>query len=193
MNFRGEFMTVVLASQSPRRKELLEKCGVSSICDPADIDETMDLGRPLTEEIQNLAYRKAAEVLKRHPDDLIIGSDTIVVLNRKVLGKPQNMADAEKMLGELQGRTHEVMTGLCFLSEKRKYTDVSVSKVTFAPMSKEEIHAYASTGECLDKAGAYGIQGFGGRYISGIEGDYYTIMGLPLNLVYEELKNQNLY
>ena len=85
------------------------------------------------------------------------------------------------------------MTGLCFLSQKRKYTDVSISKVTFAPMSDEEISEYISTGECMDKAGAYGIQGFGGKYIQKIEGDYYTIMGLPLNLVYEELKNRNQY
>ena len=186
-------MNIILASQSPRRRELLEKCGVSFTCDPADIDETMDLSNHLNTEIQNLAYRKAEEVLKRHPEALVIGSDTIVVLNGEVLGKPKDEADATRMLKELQGNTHEVVTGLCFLSQKRKYTDVSISKVTFAPMSDEEIGEYISTGECMDKAGAYGIQGFGGKYIQKIEGDYYTIMGLPLNLVYEELKNCNQY
>lgn len=186
-------MNIVLASQSPRRKELLEKCGVSFTCDPADIDETMDTRNNLHNEIQNLAYRKAEEVLKRHPEDLVIGSDTIVVLAQEVLGKPKDEEDAFRMLKELQGNTHEVVTGLCFLSKKRKYTDVSVSKVTFAPMSDTEIKDYIATGECMDKAGAYGIQGFGGKYITKIEGDYYTIMGLPLNLVYEELKKQNLY
>ena len=186
-------MNIVLASQSPRRKELLEKCNVSFTCDPADIDETMDLSNNLNDEIQNLAYRKAAEALKRHPDDLIIGSDTIVVLNNQVLGKPKDQADAFQMLKHLQGNTHEVITGLCFLSKKRKYTAVSNSKVAFSTMNDEEINEYISTGECMDKAGAYGIQGFGGRYITKIEGDYYTIMGLPLNMVYEELKNYNLY
>jgi septum formation protein len=186
-------MKIILASQSPRRKELLEKCNVSFICDPADIDETMDTGNDLNIEIQNLAYRKADAALQRHPDDLVIGSDTIVVLNGEVLGKPKDEADAFRMVKELQGKTHEVITGLCFLSRKRKYTDVSISKVTFAPMSDEEIKEYVSTGECMDKAGAYGIQGYGGKYITKIEGDYYTIMGLPLNLVYEELKNQKLY
>ena len=186
-------MNIVLASQSPRRKELLEKCNVSFICDPADIDETIDMRNHLNDEIQNLAYRKAEACLKRHPDDLIIGSDTIVVLNKEVLGKPKDEADAFRMLKGLQGNTHEVITGLCFLSKRRKYNAVSISKVAFSTMSDDEIKDYISTGECMDKAGAYGIQGFGGRYITRIEGDYYTIMGLPLNLVYEELKNRNLY
>jgi len=186
-------MNIVLASQSPRRKELLEKCNVPFLCDPADIDETMNLSNNLADEIQNLAYRKAEEVLKRHPDDLIIGSDTIVVFHNQVLGKPKNTADAFYMLQQLQGNTHQVITGLCFLSKKRKYTAVSISKVVFSAMSDEEINEYISTGECMDKAGAYGIQGFGGKYITKIEGDYYTIMGLPLNMVYEELKKYNLY
>ena len=186
-------MNIVLASQSPRRKELLEKCNVTFTCDPADIDESMNTRNNLQLEIQNLAYRKADAVLKRHPEDLIIGSDTIVVLNNEVLGKPKDEQDAFRMLKHLQGNTHEVITGLCFLSKKRKCTAVSISKVAFSTMDDAEIKEYISTGECMDKAGAYGIQGFGGKYITRIEGDYYTIMGLPLNLVYEELKNQNLY
>lgn len=186
-------MNIILASQSPRRKELLGKCSVSFICDPADIDETMDSTNLITEEIQNLAYRKALAVLEKHPDDLIIGSDTVVTIHQKILGKPKDNEDAKKMLQMLQGNTHEVITGLCFLSAKKKYTAVSISKVTFAAMNEDEIQTYIATGECEDKAGAYAIQGFGGRYITKIEGDYYTIMGLPLNLVYEELKNLNQY
>lgn len=184
---------IVLASQSPRRKELLEKCKVSFICDPANIDETLKKDVSLLDAIQDLSLRKASAVLERHPDSLIIGSDTIVVLNDKVLGKPQNDTDAFEMLKELQGNTHEVITGIAFISDKRTYTDVSVSKVTFSSMSDDEIKEYISTGECNDKAGSYGIQGFGGKYITNIDGDYYSIMGLPLNKVYEELKNISLY
>ncbi len=97
------------------------------------------------------------------------------------------------MLKRIQGNTHEVITGLAFVSNQRIFKDVSVSKVTFANMSDEEIFAYIDTGECYDKAGAYGIQGYGGRYITHIEGDFYSIMGLPLHLVYKELKNIRLY
>jgi len=97
------------------------------------------------------------------------------------------------MIRSLSGHTHHVITGLAIISEERTYTDVSSSEVTFAPMSEEEVDDYVSTGECMDKAGAYGIQGYGGRYITHISGDFYAIMGLPLNLVYEELKNISLY
>lgn len=184
---------IVLASKSPRRKELLEKCNVSFICDPADIDETLKKDIPLKDAIQELSLRKAKATLERHPDCLVIGSDTIVVLNDEVLGKPKDRDEAFDMLKNLQGNTHHVITGIAFVSEERTFTDVSISEVTFAKMSDEEINEYISTGECDDKAGAYGIQGFGGKYITNIDGDYYSIMGLPLNKVYEELKNISLY
>lgn len=184
---------IVLASKSPRRKELLEKCNVSFICDPADIDETLKKDIPLKDAIQDLSLRKAKTVLERHPDCLVIGSDTIVVLENEVLGKPKDHNEAYEMLKKLQSHTHHVITGIAFVSNKKTFTDVSISEVTFAPMSDDEINEYISTGECDDKAGAYGIQGFGGKYISNINGDYYAIMGLPLNKVYEELKNISLY
>ena len=183
----------ILASKSPRRKELLEKCGISFTCDPADINETVDLSLAKTEAIRLLAYRKAEEVFKRHREDIVIGSDTIATIDDMILGKPKNREDAAGMLERLQGRTHMVITGLCILSDQRCYSDVSVAKVTFAKMDRKEIEKYVATGECDDKAGAYGIQGIGGRYVKRIEGDYYTIMGLPLNMVYEELRNQSLY
>lgn len=186
-------MKIVLASKSPRRKELLEKCGISFIADPADIDETIDESLPFEEAIKQLSFRKAEAVLKRNEDAIVIGSDTIVTIDGEILGKPKDHADAKKMLSLLQGRTHSVITGICILSKNRCYQDVSVSEVTFAEMEEKEIETYIATGECDDKAGAYGIQGCGGRYVTEIKGDYYAIMGLPLNKVYEEMKNISLY
>lgn len=184
---------VILASKSPRRKELLDKCGISFICDPADIDESLNSSVSFEEAIKELSFRKAETVLKRNKDAVIIGSDTIVTIDGAVLGKPKNRKEAKAMLMRLQGRTHRVITGICILSKDRCYQDVSVSEVTFAEMNEKEIDAYIETGECDDKAGAYGIQGYGGRYVTEIKGDYYAIMGLPLNKVYEELKNLYLY
>ncbi len=184
---------IILASQSPRRKELLEKCNVSFLCDPAAIDETLHTDLSLAEAVAELSYRKAASVLERHPEALVIGSDTIVTIHDRVLGKPKDEEEAYAMLESLQGNTHQVITGICFLSQERKYVDKVVSHVTFASMEPAEILAYIATGEYKDKAGAYGIQGFGGRYIEHIDGDYYAIMGLPLHLVYKELQKQNLY
>ena len=184
---------LILASQSPRRRELLEKCGIPFLCDPAGIDESFDHTKPVEEEIRRLAMRKAEAGLIKHPDAVVVGSDTIVVLNGTVLGKPADEKDAEHMLKMLSGNTHQVVTGLCIMSEKKVYTDVSVADVTFAELDEEEIRSYIASKEPMDKAGAYAVQGLGGKFITGISGDYYTIVGLPLNMVYEELKNLSEY
>jgi len=184
---------IILASKSPRRKELLEKCGIEFECMPMNIDESLNEGDTLEEKIRILSQRKASACLDAYPDAVVIGSDTIVTVDEKILGKPKNREEAKEMLRELSGRTHRVITGLCIISSARTYTDVSVSEVTFAPLSEEEIDAYTESGECDDKAGSYAIQGLGGKFITHISGDYYAIMGLPLNLVYEELKNIDLY
>ena len=184
---------IILASKSPRRKELLEKCGIEFECMPMNIDESLNEGDTLEEKIRILSQRKASACLAAYPDAVVIGSDTIVTVDEKILGKPKNREEAKEMLRELSGRTHRVITGLCIISSARTYTDVSVSEVTFAPLSEEEIDSYTESGECDDKAGSYAIQGLGGKFITHISGDYYAIMGLPLNLVYEELKNIDLY
>lgn len=181
---------IILASQSPRRKELLEKCGYPFITEPADIDETLNPSLSLQGAIKDLAARKAEHIFEKHPDAIVIGSDTIVTIENEVLGKPKDDAHAFTMLRKLQGRTHEVITGIAIFSNEEKWTDVSISKVTFSPMSDAEIKAYIATKECNDKAGAYAIQGYGGRYITHIEGNYYSIMGLPLSKVYEQLKKE---
>lgn len=184
---------MILASKSPRRKELLQKCDIPFICIPADIDETLKEDVSLEEAIKELSLRKAKTVFNDHHDAIVIGSDTIVTLNNKVLGKPKDDKDAFNMLKQLQGNTHTVITGLAILSDKRTFNTYAKTKVTFAPMNDEEILSYIQTGEGRDKAGSYGVQGFGGRYITKIDGDFYTVMGLPLNIVYEELKNISLY
>lgn len=180
---------IILASQSPRRKELLEKTGYTFEIEAADIDETIDQSNTLTEEIKRLSHCKAEHVLQHHPDSLVIGSDTIVTIDGRILGKPADKEDALRMLRSLSGRTHQVITGLCMISCQKEYLDVSISDVTFAEMTEDEIEKYVNTGEPMDKAGAYAIQGIASRYITGISGDYYAIMGLPLCMVYEELKN----
>ena len=123
----------------------------------------------------------------------MVGSDTIVVVDGEVLGKPKNEADAVSMLRKLSGRTHLVMTGLCIISSAREYRNVSVSEVAFETMDEEEISSYVRTGEPMDKAGAYAVQGIAARYIKEIRGDYYAIMGLPLSIVYETLKDRTWY
>ncbi|MDD6726924.1 MAG: Maf family protein [Lactimicrobium massiliense] len=183
---------LVLASRSPRRKEILSLCGAPFICDPADVDETIDCSKPLADEIERLSVKKGETVLKRHPDAVVIGSDTMVVIDNKPLGKPHTNEAAFAMLKSLQGRTHHVLTGLCIVSQEECYRTAVSTAVHFLPMNDDEIHAYIATGECSDKAGAYAIQGYGGRYIEGIEGDYYAVMGLPLHLVYAELKRRQI-
>ena len=184
---------LILASKSPRRKELLEKCGIPFSVDAAEIDETLNPALPLSEAIMDLSVRKASAVLKRHPDAVVLGSDTIVVADGEILGKPKDREDAKRMLGELSDRTHQVITGFAFVSSEKVFRDVSVSDVTFSRLSEQEIEAYVSSGEADDKAGAYGIQGLAGKFITGISGDFYAIMGLPLSMVYQELKNIDSY
>lgn len=184
---------VILASQSPRRKELLEKCiRKFEIC-PADIDETLDASLPASEAVRQLSMRKAEAVLYTHPEAVVIGSDTVVAVDGIILGKPADRADAERMLKMLSGKTHQVITGLCIMSTRKIFSDVSCADVTFAPLSDDEIRSYIMSGEPMDKAGSYAIQGEAGRFITRISGDYYTIVGLPLNMAYEELKKLEEY
>ncbi|MBQ9328866.1 MAG: septum formation protein Maf [Solobacterium sp.] len=184
---------LILASQSPRRREILSRCGIPFLVDAADIDEHLNESLSLSDAVKELSLRKAMAVLERHPDSIVIGSDTIVTLDGAVLGKPADQAEAEEMLARLSGRTHEVITGLAIVSSRKIYQNVSVSEVTMNPLSKQDITSYIQTGEAYDKAGAYGIQGFAGNFIPSIHGDFYAIMGLPLSMVYEELKNAEDY
>ena len=172
-------MQLILASQSPRRQQLLQLLQVTFTVRPADIDEAMDPTRPPQTEVARVSKLKA-EATTRNPGDVVIAADTIVVLEGQVLGKPRDEADAVRMLTALSGRDHQVMTGITVLRDEKTITHTEITDVHFRPLTEEEILRYVETGEPMDKAGAYGIQGFAAPFVEGIRGDYYNVMGLPV-------------
>lgn len=186
-------MELILASQSPRRRELLGLIAAGfSVC-PADIDETMDESLTMEARVADLSARKARAVAQANPGAAVVGSDTVVVLDGVPLGKPADEADAHRMLTALSGRVHEVVTGVALaLPDGAVLQDATVTRVRFAPLTAGEIDWYIATREPMDKAGAYGIQGLGARFIEGIEGDYYSVMGLPVRRLYEMLRESGI-
>ena len=182
---------LILASSSPRRKDLLEMLGTPFTIITPEVDETL-ASDDLKEAIEDLSFRKAASIFKDHKEDIVLGADTLVTIDGKRLGKPKDKEDAKDMLRQLSGKTHEVITAVSIVRPKRSETFSSVSLVTFYPMSEEEIENYIATAEPLDKAGAYAIQGIGARYIRGIVGDYYAITGLPIGEVYHRIMADSL-
>ena len=182
-------MQIVLASGSPRRRELLALITDTFTVCPADADETLRPGAPLADEVVRLSLAKAQAAQALHPDAVCIGSDTMVTIDGLPLGKPADSAQAAAMLRRLRGRTHEVLTGLDVLPPAgTARTLCSRTAVTFRDFDEDELAASLATGEPLDKAGAYGIQGHGALLIRGIEGDYYSVMGLPVAPLYEILR-----
>ncbi len=176
---------IILASGSPRRKQLMRMAGLLFTVEPADVPEIIPDGMPAEKESEFLASVKAGYVLsqqdeKRRDAVLIVGADTTVLCEGRVLGKPKDKAEAKEMLRFLSGKVHEVYTGVAIVSEDVNETFTSVTKVEFYELTDEEIDWYVSTNEPMDKAGAYGIQGFGCRLVKRIEGDYFTVMGLPI-------------
>ncbi len=185
-------MKLILASGSPRRKELINLItGDFEIVIP-DVDESFDIGITALDAVLYLSGLKAYEVFRQNPDAAVIGADTVVEQDGVILGKPLDKADALRMLGLLSGKSHRVHTGVTVLHPggRRQFTASTI--VTFSPMSDDEIDGYVATGEPMDKAGAYGIQGLGGVYIPRIEGDYYNVMGLPINSLYYLLKEEKI-
>ena len=172
-------MQLILASQSPRRQQLLQLLRVNFTVKPADIDEAMDPTLPPQQEVARVSRLKA-EATIREPGDVVIAADTIVVLRDKVLGKPADQADAVAMLRALSSRDHQVMTGMTVLRDGNAITHTEITDVHFRPLTEEEILRYVETGEPMDKAGSYGIQGFAAPFVEGIRGDYYNVMGLPV-------------
>lgn len=171
---------VILASQSPRRRELLTLVGIPHEVRPAHIDESYRPGEEPGAHAERLAREKAAAVARDEPDAVVIGSDTIVVLDGDVLGKPRDEAHAAQMLGRLAGRSHVVMTAVAVQWRGVERSAVEAVGVTFQPLTVQDIHAYIGTGEPMDKAGAYGIQGYGATIVERVDGDYFAVMGLPL-------------
>ena len=183
---------LVLASGSPRRRELLEQMGYAGFeVLPAKGEEAAPAGLTPGELVRQLALQKAREVFALRRDCTVIGADTVVVLDGRVLGKPRDEADAVAMLTALSGRSHEVYTGMAVLSGDRELTHAECTRVDFRPMTREEITAYVATREPMDKAGSYGIQGKACVFIRGIVGDYYNVVGLPVCALGELLAQVN--
>lgn len=181
-------MRLILASGSPRRKEILSYLSIPFEVITSNFEEKIDENKPLEEEIKRLSKEKANTVFKENKDSIVIGADTIVTIKNKILGKPKNKEEAYQMLKLLSNKKHAVITGVTIISEEKTETFASISNVYFNKLTDKEINNYIATGEPMDKAGAYAIQGIGSKFISKIDGDYYAIMGLPINEIYKRLK-----
>lgn len=174
-------MKIVLASQSPRRRQLLGQMGLEFTTQSPEIDESAFHGRDARDLVETLSREKARWVARQQtPDTLVIGADTVVVLDGAILGKPRDGAEAEAMLAALSGRDHQVFTGVTLCQRDRILTQAEETQVTFRPLTGQEIRQYVSTGEPMDKAGSYGIQGYGCLLVEGIRGDYFNVVGLPV-------------
>lgn len=173
-------MGLILASASPRRQELLKRITEDFTVNPVDADETLPVGIPVEIAAVYLADVKAKAAAEQFPEDIVIGCDTIVVLEDEIMGKPSDRAQAKQMLQKLSGQTHKVMTGTALYCGKKSTVFTSETRVTFYGLTDAEIERYLDTGEPFDKAGAYGIQGFGCLLVRSIEGDYNNVVGLPV-------------
>ncbi|RUM28593.1 MAG: septum formation protein Maf [Aquifex sp.] len=184
-------MKIILASSSPRRIEILSLLGLKFEIIPAKIREEKIEGKPIL-TARKLAREKALSVWKQNRNSVVIGADTLVFLGKEIIGKPGSEEEAFVILRKLSGRWHKVVTGVAILTPYRKVVLHDVAKVKFKNLSDEEIMNYIKTGEPMDKAGAYGVQGFGATIVEKIHGNFYTVMGLPIVKVYEILKEYTL-
>ncbi|CAM4144799.1 septum formation protein Maf [Bacillus manliponensis] len=179
---------LILASGSPRRKELLELIDIPFEIAVSNVDETIGAYSSPHDIVMSLALQKAADVAKDYEDCVVLGADTIVTYESRILGKPIDEAEAKEMLHFLSGKTHEVYTGVALISKEKTVTFYERTEVTFWELTEEEINAYIKTKEPLDKAGSYGIQGKGSVFVQHITGDYYSVVGLPIARLSRELK-----
>lgn len=189
-------MKVILASKSPRRVEILEKIVKEFEVVQSNFDEnTIDFKGDIEKYVKDLSRNKAIEVSKRlNEPSIVIAADTVVFQNGKVLEKPKNEEDAFSMLSSLSGNTHKVYSGICLINtyDDTVVTDCDCTEVRFSELNSRQIRNYINSGEPMDKAGAYGIQGLGGAFVEGIKGCYYNVMGLPLNKLYKALENYDI-
>ena len=179
---------IILASRSPRRSELLELAHIPFICEPSDIEEVMDENLPLLERISELAYQKALPIFDKHPEEIVLGADSIVYIDGEVIGKPKDEQDARRILHLLSGRAHQVTTGVAIVSKDEVIKFSQTSDVLFYELDEEEIEDYIASQEWQGKAGGYAIQGYACRFIKAIQGDYSNIVGLPVAMFYHHLK-----
>jgi septum formation protein len=184
LDLREQGFRLILASGSPRRRELLAQAGFVFEVEAADVDETQREGEDAADYVRRLAEEKARAVFARRGGEdaglIVLGADTSVVCDGEVLGKPADARDAERMLRRLSGRVHRVLTGVAVATRAGVVSDVVTTEVTFSEIAESEIEAYCATAEPLDKAGAYGIQGYAARWVPWIEGCYFNVMGLPI-------------
>jgi septum formation protein len=180
---------LILASGSPRRKQLLTRVSFSFDTVVSHADETVHPNHTPAEAVEFLARKKAAQVARRYPGTVVLGADTVVSIDGTILGKPADRNEAKKMLELLSGRTHEVFTGVAILSAERKSIFHTAASVSFWDLSEEEIASYIASGEPMDKAGGYGIQGLGSALVKEIQGDFYTIVGLPVSRTVRALRS----
>ncbi|MCU1270497.1 MAG: maf protein [Acidobacteriaceae bacterium] len=185
-------MPIVLASASPRRQELLKNAGIEFVVKPANIPETRQEGEAPQAFAERMAREKARAVWAGNKDEYVLGADTIVVVDDLVLGKPEDEPDAERMLRLLSGRKHQVITGVCLKGNGFEDVRSETTAVHFSVLSEADIRSYIGTGEPKDKAGAYAIQGMASRWISKIEGDYSNVVGLPVALVLQMLREHRV-
>jgi septum formation protein len=178
---------LILASNSPRRRELLQNAGIPFETRSAEVPEIRGPGEAPAEYVRRLARLKA-EAVERGETEVVLGADTIVLAGYEVFEKPRDEADAKRMLRRLSGREHQVITGMCLIAATRTIIDSASTTVRFVPLSDEEIDAYVASGEPMDKAGAYAIQGLASKFIDRIEGDYFNVVGLPVARVNLHLK-----
>ena len=178
---------LVLASNSPRRQQILTAAGIPFTVRAPQIPEHRRAGEPPIDYVRRLAEQKAFAV-SMAPDEVILAGDTVVVVDEHILEKPRDHADALRMLRLLSGRDHEVVTGICLRTASRTIVDTAVTRVHFVELSGAEMDAYVASGEPMDKAGAYAIQGLASRFIDRVEGGYFNVVGLPISLVYRYLK-----
>jgi septum formation protein len=183
---------LVLASASPRRQELLRNAGIPFEVQPADIPEESLPGELANDCAERLACEKALAVARKRPKDIVLGADTVVVVEGQILGKPSDAADAARMLRMLSGRTHQVITGVCLVVGGQSAVASETTLVTMSEISDQEITEYVASSEPLDKAGAYAIQGLASRWIPRIEGDYSNVVGLPVALVWRMLRQAGI-
>lgn len=180
---------LVLASQSPRRREILRLAGIPFIVRVAEVDESVLDGESPADYVQRLAAAKACAV-EAAADETVLGADTTVVIDGEILAKPADAADARRMLAQLSGRQHEVLTGICLRCGAVASCEFVATGVVFAAMSAAEIDEYVASGEPMDKAGGYAIQGLASKFVERIDGDYFNVMGLPVALVYRRLRER---
>ena len=188
-------MRLILASESPRRRDLLSRLEIPFEVEPAGIVEAFIPGEEVTAGVLRLSGEKADAVAKNHPADLVVGADTVVVLEDQVLGKPKDATDARQMLQALSGKTHKVLTGVTLIchDETHRSSFLELTEVSFHDIGQEDIDYYVSRHAPLDKAGAYGIQDWSGVFVSGIKGCYHNVMGFPLARFHQQLKSAGLF